>query len=139
MFAFVPNLLPILGTELYLWITGAGLQLTTVIALTIAFGIAVDDTIHFLANYRRARNSGYGHVDAVERTLEHVGPALIATTLILCAGTFIVIFSALPQVALFGTLTVLTLLLALAGDLVILPAILIAGGRMFDSLGGLKK
>ena len=137
--SFIPNLLPILGTEFYLWTSGAGLQLTTVIALTIAFGIAVDDTIHFLANYRRARIEGFVHAEAVDRALERVGPALIATTLILCAGTFIVIFSALPQVALFGTLTVLTLLLALAGDLVILPSVLIAGGRLFDSLGGLKK
>ncbi len=137
--SFIPNLLPILGTEFYLWTSGAGLQLTTVIALTIAFGIAVDDTIHFLANYRRARNEGFAHAEAVDRALERVGPALIATTLILCAGTFIVIFSALPQVALFGTLTVLTLLLALAGDLIILPSVLIAGGRLFDSLGGLKK
>lgn len=137
--SFVPNILPILGTELYLWITGAGLQLSTVIALTISFGIAVDDTIHFLANYQRARLSGLDHEEAVKRALVRVGPALIATTLILCTGTFIVIFSALPQVALFGTLTVLTLLLALLGDLIILPSLLLAGGRFFNSLGGSKK
>ncbi len=137
--AFVPNILPILGTELYLWLTNSGLQLTTVIALTISFGIAVDDTIHFLAHYKRARNSGLEHEPAVIHALERVGPALIATTLILCAGTFIVVFSSLPQVALFGTLTVLTLLLALLGDLLILPAMLLAGGRFFNSLGGPKK
>ncbi len=138
LISFVPNILPILGTELYLWVTGAGLQLTTVIALTIAFGIAVDDTIHFLANYQRARKNGLNHEEGVDRALERVGPALVATTLILCAGTFIVVFSALPQVALFGTLTVLTLLLALLGDLIILPALLLAGGRIFNSLGGKK-
>ncbi len=137
--AFVPNILPILGTELYLWVTNSGLQLTTVIALTIAFGIAVDDTIHFLSHYRRARLYGLAHEPAVKRALERVGPALIATTMILCAGTFIVVFSALPQVALFGTLTVLTLLLALVGDLLILPALLLAGGRFFNNLGGLRK
>jgi len=137
--SFVPNILPILGTEFYLWVTDSGLQLTTVIALTIAFGIAVDDTIHFLANYRRARVSGLAHDEAVHRALERVGPALVATTLILCAGTFIVVFSALPQVALFGTLTILTLALALIGDLFILPALLLAGGRFFHSLGGLRK
>ncbi len=75
----------------------------------------------------------------MKRALVRVGPALIATTLILCTGTFIVIFSALPQVALFGTLTVLTLLLALLGDLIILPSLLLAGGRFFNSLGGSKK
>ncbi len=137
--SFVPNILPILGTELFLYITDAGLQLTTVIALTIAFGIAVDDTIHFLANYRRARLNGLEHDEAVVRALDRVGPALVATTLILCAGTVIVAFSALPQVALFGTLTVLTLLLALLGDLFILPALLFAGGRFFHALGGIRK
>ena len=138
LISFVPNILPILGTELFLWVSGSGLQLTTVIALTIAFGIAVDDTIHFLANYQRARKNGLDHDAAVDRALKRVGPALIATTLILVAGTFIVVFSALPQVALFGTLTVLTLLLALLGDLIILPAMLLAGGRIFNSLGGKK-
>ena len=137
--AIIPNFLPILGTELYLYSSGAGLQLTTIIALTIAFGIAVDDTIHFLSAYVRARDEGIDHELAVEYALDRVGPALVATTLILCAGTFVVIFSALPQVALFGTLAVLTFILALLGDLLILPALLIAGGRFFKSVGESKK
>jgi hypothetical protein len=139
LLAIIPNLLPILGTEAYLYFSGAGLQLTTVFALTIAFGIAVDDTIHFLATYMRHRGQGVGHRAAVDLALERVGPALVATTLILCAGTFVVIFSALPQVALFGTLTVLTLVLALVGDLIILPALLTAGGRFFETLGAKNK
>lgn len=139
LLSFVPNILPILGTEFYLYVSGAGLQMTTVIALTIAFGIAVDDTIHVLANYKRMREKGFDHERAVSETLDRVGPALIATTIILCAGLFIVVFSALPQVALFGTLTLITLVLALLGDLVILPAMLFAGGRFFDDLGGLPK
>lgn len=136
--AIIPNLLPILGTEVYLYFSGAGLQLTTVFALTIAFGIAVDDTIHFLATYMRQRENGLEHHQAVDRSLERIGPALVATTLILVAGTFVVIFSALPQVALFGTLTVLTLVLALFGDLLILPALMNAGGRYLQTLGAKK-
>ncbi|HEY9010547.1 MAG TPA: efflux RND transporter permease subunit [Devosia sp.] len=136
----VPNLFPILGTEAYLWWTGAGLQLTTVLALTIAFGIAVDDTIHFLSHYVGARREhGLSHQDAVKRTLERIGGAIIATTIILCAGTAIVAFSELPQVALFGSLFVIALALALLGDLFILPALLVAGGRFFHPLGGIKK
>ena len=135
LFAFIPNIMPILGTETYLFFSGDGLQMTTVFALTIAFGIAVDDTIHFLANYVRQRDLGIAHDEAVDRVLERVGPALVATTLILCGGTFVVVFSALPQVALFGTLTVLTLVLALIGDLIFLPAMLRAGGRFFQNFG----
>lgn len=137
--SFIPNILPILGTEVYLYFSGAGLQMTTVFALTIAFGIAVDDTIHFLANYMRHRRSGMAHDAAIDRSLERIGPALVATTLILCAGTFVVAFSALPQVSLFGTLTVLTLVLALIGDLLFLPAMLKAGGRFFQTLGATQK
>jgi len=139
LICIIPNFAPILGTELYLWVSGAGLQLTTVISLTIAFGIAVDDTIHFMNHYVRARKQGCDHGEAVNRTMERVGPALIATTLILCAGTTVIIFSVLPQVALFGALCVLTLVLALLGDLIILPALLVAGGRMMKNFGGQKK
>ncbi len=138
LLAIIPNILPILGTEVYLYFSGAGLQLTTIFALTIAFGIAVDDTIHFLATYMRQRGRGFTNSEAVDHSLERIGPALVATTLILCAGTLVVIFSALPQVALFGTLTVLTLVLALVGDLIILPSLMNAGGRFFQTLGAKK-
>lgn len=137
--SIIPNVLPILGTELYLYVSGAGLQLTTVIALTIAFGIAVDDTIHYLSTYTRARKNGLPHAESVDSTLERIGPALVATTLIICAGTSVVMFSALPQVSLFGTLTIITLILALLGDLLVLPSLLMVGGRFFDSLGDIRK
>lgn len=133
--AILPNVLPILVTETYLYLTGAGLQLTTVIALTIAFGIAVDDTIHYLATYMRQRGRGMAHADAVDVSLERIGPALVATTLILCAGTTVVMFSSLPPVALFGTLMVITLFVALIGDLLVLPSLLMAGARFFLVLG----
>lgn len=136
----VPNLFPILGTQAYLWWSGAGLQMTTVLALTIAFGIAVDDTVHFLSHYLQQRwRDGQSHLDAVKHTIERIGGAVIATTLIICSGTAIVAFSELPQVALFGSLFVITLGLALLGDLFILPALLVAGGRFFHPLGGVKK
>lgn len=139
LISVIPNVLPILVTELYLYTSGAGLQLTTVIALTVAFGIAVDDTIHYLSTYVRQRERGLNHSEAIELSLERVGPALVATTLIICAGTIVVIFSSLPPVALFGTLTVITLIVALVGDLFVLPALLVAGGRLFDSFGGSQK
>ncbi|MDB5542764.1 MAG: putative exporter of the superfamily, partial [Devosia sp.] len=136
----IPNLFPILGTEAYLWWSGAGLQLTTVLSLTIAFGIAVDDTTHFLSHYLHARREeGRSHLDAVHHTMERIGGAIIAATLILCSGTAIVMFSELPQVALFGTLFVITLGFAVIGDVFILPALLVAGGRFFHPLGGVKK
>jgi uncharacterized protein len=136
----IPNMFPILGAQAYLWWSGAGLQMTTVLALTIAFGIAVDDTVHFLSHYlQNRRQQGQSHVEAVKHTIERIGGAIIATTIILCSGTAIVAFSELPQVALFGSLFVITLALAVLGDLFILPALLIAGGRFFHPLGGSTK
>ncbi|RYE54789.1 MAG: hypothetical protein EOP20_11345, partial [Hyphomicrobiales bacterium] len=138
--AAIPNLFPVLGTEAWLYFSGAGLQLTTVLSLTIAFGIAVDDTTHFLSHYLHSRREeGKGHADAVHHTMQRIGGAIIAATLILCSGTAIVMFSELPQVALFGTLFVSTLGFAVIGDVLILPALLIAGGRFFNPLGGVKK
>lgn len=136
----IPNLFPVLGTMGYLWVTGAGLQLTTVLSLTIAFGIAVDDTTHFLSHYIHSRREERrDHREAIKHTMERIGGAIVATTIILCAGTGIVATSELPQVALFGTLFVITLGLALIGDVFILPALLLAGGRFFQPLGGVKK
>jgi predicted RND superfamily exporter protein len=135
----IPNLFPILGTEAWLWFSGSGLQLTTVIALTIAFGIAVDDTVHFLSHYLHGRREeGRSHEDAVRHTLLRIGGAIVATTIILCAGTAIIMFSELPQVALFGSLFVITLALAILGDIFILPALLMAGGKFFHPLGNIR-
>ncbi|ODT78502.1 MAG: hypothetical protein ABS76_23405 [Pelagibacterium sp. SCN 64-44] len=137
--AAIPNLFPILGAEAWLWMSGAGLQLTTVIALTIAFGIAVDDTVHFLSHYLHGRREEKrDHEDAVRHTLMRIGGAIVATTIILCAGTAILVFAELPQIALFGSLFVITLALAVLGDLFILPALLIAGGRFFAPLGRIR-
>jgi len=138
--AAIPNLFPVLGTEAWLYFSGSGLQLTTVLALTIAFGIAVDDTTHFLSHYLHSRREeGRSHLDAIHHTMQRIGGAIIAATLILCSGMAIVMFSALPQVALFGTLFVITLGFAVIGDVFILPALLVAGGRFFHPLGGVKK
>lgn len=137
--SIIPNLFPVLGTEAYLWWAGAGLQMTTVLALTIAFGIAVDDTIHFLSHYMHdRRKEGRSHIEAIRHTIERIGGAIIATTIILCSGTAIVAFSELPQVALFGSLFVTALALALLGDLFILPALLVAGGRFFHPVGRIR-
>jgi len=135
----IPNLFPVLGTEAWLYFTGAGLQLTTVMALTIAFGIAVDDTVHFLSHYLHARREeGRSHMEAVEHTLGRIGGAIVATTIILCAGIVIVMTSDQPQVALFGALFVSTLGFAVIGDLFILPALLTAGDKFFHPLERIK-
>jgi predicted RND superfamily exporter protein len=63
----------------------------------------------------------------------------VATTLIICTGASVVVFSALPPVATFGTLIVLTLLVALVGDLIVLPSLLRVGAPFFKTLGNKSK
>src|SRR5690606_23678112 len=81
------------------------------------------------------REEKRSHLEAIKHTVDRIGGAIVATTIILCAGMAIVTFSELPQVALFGTLFVSTLAFAVIGDLFILPALLVAGGRFFPPLG----
>ncbi|MEZ5840692.1 MAG: MMPL family transporter [Hyphomicrobiales bacterium] len=119
-----PNLLPILATGTYLVTTGQGLQFSSAIALTIAFGIAVDDTVHFLNRYRHDR-AGLPAPEAVRVANTAVGPVLVATSIVLCIGIGLTFISQLPMMRLFGRLCVLTLGTALVADLVLLPALLL--------------
>lgn len=120
--ALVPNMIPILGVEAWLVLTGRDLTIMNVIALTVAFGIAVDDTLHMLNRFQLAK--GPDVPARVEAALAHAGPPMTATTLILVGGLLVTGFSALPGVALYGFLIALAVLLALLADLFLLPALL---------------
>ncbi len=120
--ALVANLIPILGVETWLVLTGRDLTIMNVIALTVAFGIAVDDTLHLLNRFRLAR--GADTPERVEVALAHAGPPMVATTAILLGGLVVTLFSALPGVAIYGTLIALAVSMALAADLFLLPGLL---------------
>ncbi len=120
--ALVPNLIPILGVESWLVLSGRDLTIMNVIALTVAFGIAVDDTLHMLNRFQLAK--GRDLPERVDAALAHAGPPMTATSIILIGGLLVTAFSALPGVALYGFLIALAVLLALAADLFLLPALL---------------
>ena len=138
--SFLPNFLPILATGAFLFVTGSGMQFTTVIALTVAFGIAVDDSVHFL---NRFLLTGHGTARLSERLIEtsrRIGPVLIGTTMIIVAGMSTTLTSGLPTISLFGRIAALTLAVALIGDIVVLPA-LMAGlaRRWFERRSAIKQ
>ncbi len=120
--SILPNLLPIVAGGALLYFIADGLQFTSVIALTIAFGIAVDDSIHFLYQYKQNKKK-YETSEAIDRTLKQVGPVLIATTFMLSAGLGLLFFSDLPQMSLFGIVVIFILNVALLADIAILPSI----------------
>jgi uncharacterized protein len=120
--AVLPALFPIVIAGAVLWWMGEGLQFASIVALTVAFGLGLSATIHYLNRLRLEYVPGEDPEVGVRRATALVGPALILTTVVLAFGLGITIFSDLPSLRLFGWLGAFTLLAALAGDLLILPA-----------------
>jgi predicted RND superfamily exporter protein len=118
-----PNLLPILLTLGFMGAAGIRLNPATVMIAAIAFGIVVDDSIHFLSHYREARRSA-APADAVVATLRAVGRPLWITSIVVAAGFSVLCFSSFVPLFDFGLLSAATMLSALAGNLLLLPALL---------------
>jgi len=124
-----PNLFALLATGGLLHLGGAGLSFANVVGLTVAFGLAVDDTIHLLNRMRLERARGLAPVDAVKATVHHVGPVLVLTTTVLVLGLSVTVLSSVPLTLEFGRVCIATLVFALIGDLVLLPAMLLQFGN----------
>lgn len=125
--SLIPNLIPILGIEALLFAMSQTLTMTAAVALTIAFGIAVDNSIHLLNRYQ------YGHGeslrDNVKQAVQHVASPITATTILLVAGLLVTQISSLPTVATFGTLVSAALVLAMFSSLFLLPAFVDLGSN----------
>jgi predicted RND superfamily exporter protein len=123
--SMLPNALPIammFGTMGWFAIP---LDITTVIIAGLALGIAVDDTIHYMTRVRRELDAGHGYTDAIRRANRTIARAVVATSVILCAGFLTFTLGTFEGSFYFGVLSALTMLYALAGDLVLLPALLL--------------
>jgi predicted RND superfamily exporter protein len=118
------NTLPLFATGALLFILGRGMQMTSVIALTVAFGIAVDDTIHYINRFLVHGNPAHSLRERLIEASRDVGPVLIGTTLIVICGLSTTLTSGLPTIALFGYIAAITLVVAVVGDLVVMPALI---------------
>ena len=130
LISIVPNLLPaVLGFGVWgLTVGQVGLSLSVVVAMTV--GIVVDDTVHFLSKYRRARREyGQDPEDAVRYAFDTAGRALFTTTVVLVAGFLILVFSPFVPTAQVGVLTAMIIAFAFVADLSLLPALLTAVDR----------
>lgn len=121
----IPNLLPLIVIGGLMGFLGIPLKVSTSIVFNIAFGIAVDDTVHFLARVRTLGLEGYSRIYAVKRTFMTTGKAMIVTGLILTAGFSTLIFSEFLGTFYIGFLISLTLLVAILFELTITPLLLI--------------
>ena len=127
LISLLPNLAPAaISLGVWGWLVGnLGIASSVVTAMTL--GIVVDNTIHFLSKYQRARNeAGMSPPEAVRYAFETVGGALAITALVLVAGFAVLGASGFAVTANLGKLTALTLAVALIADLLLLPALLIA-------------
>ena len=128
--SIVPNLVPaVVGFGIWgLTVGQVGLSLSVVVAMTV--GIVVDDTVHFLSKYRRARReSGQSPAEAVRYAFDTAGEAMVTTTIVLVAGFLILLFSPFVPTAQVGVLTAMIIGVALLADLTLLPALLTAVDR----------
>ena len=133
--SILPSLLPIFATGALLVATGEGLQFASIIAITVAFSLAIDSTIHFLNRFQLEEQRLEPGPDnarlAVLSTMQHVGPAVILITIVLALGLGVTILSDLPSLRLFGRLTAITLLASLVGQLIVLPATIVVFRRVW--------
>ena len=123
--SLVPNLVPgAMGFGIWgLAVGEVGLSLSVVTSMTL--GIVVDDTVHFLSKYRRARSElGRSPPDAVRYAFVTVGRALLTTSLVLVAGFLVLSLSSFELNAGMGLLTALVIALALVADFFLLPPLL---------------
>jgi len=121
LLAFPSNVLPILvAIAMAGWI-GIELRIGVVVVFCIGFGLAVDDTIHFLSRYRVVRRSGAGVDASIHQTLHSTGHALVQTSLVLGIGAISYFFASFQSIQDTGALLLTMVVVALVADLVLLP------------------
>lgn len=123
--SLVPNMFPILLTAGYIGFAGIALNMSTAIVFTIAFGIAVDDTIHFLSRFKQEMGQGRTNLFALRRTFISTGKAIIITSIILLGGFGSLIFSNFLSTFYIGLFVCMTLVFAVITDLTLLPMMLL--------------
>ncbi len=122
--ALIPNIIPMLMIAGIMGFSGIDIKISTSIIFTIAFGIAVDDTIHFLSRFKIEQRNGSSTLYAIKRSFLSTGKAMVLTSIILCAGFITMIISSFSSLFYIGFLLSLTLFIALLADLYLLPVML---------------
>ncbi|MDH5737858.1 MAG: MMPL family transporter, partial [Gammaproteobacteria bacterium] len=123
LISMVPNLSPIIVTMGFMHWAGIPLDMFTMLMGSIAIGLAVDDTIHFIHNFQRYADGGMSVSDAIEKTLLTTGRAMLVTSVVLSLGFFVFMLAAMNNLVHFGLLTGIAIVLALLADFLLAPAL----------------
>jgi len=123
--SLVPNAIPAFMAFGVWGLLVGQINMAVAAVFSISLGILVDDTVHFITKYRRAREiKGLSKEEAIRYSFDNVGAALVVTTAVLALGFGLLSTSDFNLNAMSGTLTALTILIALIFDFLILPPIL---------------
>lgn len=127
LISLIPNLLPLIITAGVMGFTGIPLKPSTILVFSIAFGISVDDTIHFLAKYRQELiANGWKINKAVFSALRETGISMFYTSIVLFFGFSIFMSSNFGGTQALGGLVAVTLMMAMLANLILLPSLLIS-------------
>ena len=129
LLSMIPNLAPILLMLGVIGATDIPMDLFTMMVGSIAIGLAVDDTIHFMHNFRRYYEQSGDPRQAVFETLHTTGRAMLVTTIVLSLGFFIFVFATMNNLFFFGLLTAFTIAMALVADYLLAPALMVLANR----------
>ena len=125
--SLIPNLLPLIITAAIMGFFGIPIKPSTVLVFSIAFGISVDDTIHFLAKYRQElKLTNWNIGKSVIIALQETGVSMIYTSIVLFFGFTIFTTSTFGGTIALGILVSITLLVAMLSNIVLLPSLLLS-------------
>ena len=124
LISMIPNISPILMMTTIMVIFDMPLDMFTMLIGAIAIGLAVDDTVHFMHNFRKYQFE-YNDIDkAVKMTLLTTGRAMLVTTIVLSSGFFVFMLASMSNIFNFGLLTGIAIIIAVLADFFLVPAIM---------------
>jgi predicted RND superfamily exporter protein len=128
----IPNFIPLIWMLGLMYVLGIEFKLTTAILFTVAFGIAVDDSIHFMSRLKQELLLGKNLIYALKRTYLETGKAIVLTTVVLTAGFGLLIFSQFGVTHFTGLLISASMIFALLADMLLLPLLLLPLKKMWE-------
>ncbi len=124
LISLIPNIFPLIFGAAFLGFAGVELEAGISIIFSVIFGIAVDDTIHFLSRFKLVQQQGLSKEECLRVTLLETGKPIVLTTVLLFFGFLVMLFSSSPTTATVGWLISITLVTALVCDLLMLPVLI---------------
>ena len=124
LLGLAPNIFPLVMLMAAMKVLGVDLKPSTILVFSIAFGLAVDDTLHFLSKLRDHLAAKQSVRDAIEHTLRETGPPILMTSLAMAAGFSLLLMSQFQVLVLVGTMTAVSLVAAVFADLFALPSLI---------------